>query len=145
MIFVCENCGCVDSTLFINPNNNNMFPNMTLEEMKGEAKRSINISNLEGYQKSLASDEWNRPLDPINGTIPDVIENFEPLEYKYADMVLMLCSECNTGVWGSQFKKLKATSEMVSLAEQDLFKTIDKEDNFELAIEFIENKEIKNV
>ena len=146
-LFICENCGCIDSTRCIQPNTDQTKINMTLEEMQGLGNRSIKILDLDGYQIELAKGELNRDIDPFSPTTPFEVDNFEPLEYKFADMTLMLCSECNTGTWHNQFEKLHPVKEMVEIANKSLYKYIDKEDNIDFVRDYINNynKEKENV
>lgn len=142
MIFVCENCNCLASTKNIFPNvKDNTHPNMTLEDMQGEANRSINILDLKGYQNYLDSGEINRlVIDPDSPSRDLVIEDFEPLMYKYFDMVLMLCSECNTGIWSEHFEKIEACKDVLTVSRNDLYKSVCEDENIEETINYIKGK-----
>ena len=137
MLFVCEECGRIDSTLFTIPGLDNTKLNMTLQDMQGETNKTFNILGLTNYQKNLASGEVNREQDPINPIANDIdIENFEPQELKYPEQVLMLCSECNTGTWISNFDKLQATKSMKEVANSNLYKSLGEDRELDMILNY---------
>lgn len=137
MLFVCEECGCIDSTMFAVPGLDNTKINMTIHDMQGETNETFNILSLTNYQRNLASGEVNREQDPLHPKANDIdIENFEPQELKYPEQVLMLCSECNTGTWLSNFEKIKATKGMKEVADSNLYKSLGEDRELDMILEY---------
>ena len=127
MLFVCQECNCIDSTLYTIPGLDKDKLNMTLQDMLGETNKTFNILNLSNYQKELSSGDVNRTIDPIYPQHNDIdIEDFEPQELKYPEQVLMLCSECNTGNWHN-----------LKVANTSLYRSVGEDRDLDMVLNYI--------
>ena len=105
-LFVCQCCKDIEDTDNVYPTHKHQDrPNMTLEDMYGNGKELIDIRTCEDYHIEMADGDMN----------------FIPLDYKYPDMVMMLCSECNTGEWLSPFPKAIANEHMLEISTKNLY------------------------
>ena len=138
MLFVCQECNCIDSTLYTIPGLDKDKINMTLQDMLGETNKTFNILNLTNYQKELCSGDVNRTIDPLHPRHNDIdIEDFELQELKYPEQVLMLCSECNAGNWHNQFEKLEAVEDIIKVANTSLYRSVGEDRDLDMVLNYI--------
>ena len=105
-LFVCECCKAIDDTDYVVPTNlDDSKPNMCLEDMYGNTNKLIDIRSCDEYHIEMADGDMN----------------FIPLDFKYPDMVMMLCTECNTGTWSTPFPKIKANQDAIEISSKNLY------------------------
>lgn len=117
-LFMCDHCGNIENSNRVNDDivksdyevsfRDNLYPNMSRTEMEGHGKRLI-------YTGRIIKD---------NGA-------------KFADEVLMLCNECNTGNKDREYRK--ATKDELKVAKLSKYNYITPFDHRDRDVEFIKD------
>jgi len=105
-LFLCENCGCIENTNLVHANvdTNPAYPNMWLMDMQGHGGHVVDLSMV------IISETTN------NESIKKNI--------KQPDEILMLCSECNTGLWHGEFERVLGTDNEKAIAKLSKYNAI---------------------